>query len=316
MNEHTEDAPTVGWSASDIHVNKTWQVSAPPCVTRVCKRLIALCTEATGTDNMSPIIPEPLHRLVTEALSIVQSDLGFALIRGLPVEAPERQLSRFLLTLGRAIGQIMPQNPAGETVCEVRNRGGDVKVNRGYLSHVALPFHSDTADILGLLCVRPAAVGGDSALVSSLRVRARLAAERPDLLRTLEHGFQYAYPEGKGDVTEPIPVFSTVNGQVSCRYLRAFIEAAGNLTDLEREALDALDEIAMAPQMALRLRLGPGDLLLVNNYTVLHSRTDFEDCDDSSRARLLLRLWLNVPGFRSLNPLLALQARRFVAEAQ
>ena len=316
MRAHVKDAPAIGWAASDIQLNKAWHISVSPRVTDACKCLIAHGAETVGTKDLSHPIPKTLRQLLAEALNTVKSDLGFALIRGLPVEAPERQLSRFLLTLGRAIGQIMPQNPAGETVCEVRNRGGDTRFNRGYLSHVALPFHSDTADILSLLCVRPAAIGGESALVSSLRVRARLAVERPDLLRTLEHGFKYAFPEGKSAITELIPVFSTVDGQVSCRYLRAFIEAAGNLTDLEIEALDTLDAIASAPEMALHLRLVPGDLLLVNNYTVLHSRTDFEDTGDPAQARLLLRLWLNVPGFRSLSPLLAQQARRFVAEGQ
>ncbi|WP_373414845.1 TauD/TfdA family dioxygenase [Ensifer aridi] len=219
----------------------------------------------------------------------------------------------FLRSLGTGIGKTMPQNTREELVCEVRDQGGDTANNRGYQSRVALPFHSDTADVLGLLCVKSARLGGESALVSSLRIYETLAQDRPDLLEVLKTGFCYAYPDAQGRVTERIPVFGLQDGVVSCRYLRAFIEAAGSLSPSEVEALDAFDEIANAHGMAFNLQMQPGDLLLVNNYTVLHSRTAFEDHDDLDQRRLLLRLWLNISEFRPLPPLVAHQAERYAA---
>ena len=41
-----------------------------------------------------------------------------------------------------------------------------------------------------------------------------------------------------------------------------------------------------------RMRLQPGDMQLLNNHTMLHSRTSFEDHDAPDRKRLLYRLWL------------------------
>lgn len=50
----------------------------------------------------------------------------------------------------------------------------------------------------------------------------------------------------------------------------------------------------MAPNIRFEFMLEPGDILMMNNYTVLHARTPFEDWETPERQRLLLRLWLNL----------------------
>ena len=49
------------------------------------------------------------------------------------------------------------------------------------------------------------------------------------------------------------------------------------------------------------MRLEPGDLQFVNNYTVLHARTGYQDHAEPALRRHLLRLWLKVPGIRNLD---------------
>ena len=49
----------------------------------------------------------------------------------------------------------------------------------------------------------------------------------------------------------------------------------------------------------------PGDLQLLNNYTVLHWRTGFVDGADAAHRRLLYRFWVNVPGSRPIDPAMA-----------
>jgi hypothetical protein len=122
-----------------------------------------------------------------------------------------------------------------------------------------------------------------------------------------------------GDAAERprIPVFSDSGGRISCRYLRALIELAERryaipLSETERRALDRFDHITERSDLQLRLRLEPGDLLLVNNYSVLHARTAFDDAADEAHKRLLLRLWINVPHFRSVVPMLQRLSERFV----
>lgn len=267
--------------------------------------------EALDFVGTNPQLPISVADVIDRAIKTVKSDTGVALIRGLPVGGPPMRTKALLLALGRHVGTAIPQNQRGEILCEVRDTGPSAVGQRGYLSRVALPFHSDTADILALLCIRNAKWGGDNAIVSSLQIYENMRTDYPDLLSILQAGFSYAYPENGGAITAPIPVFSEVNGQVSCRYLRSFIEAAGTISPIQREALNTFDELATKSGMAIELKMQPGDLLLLNNYTVLHSRTDFEDHDDPAQTRLLCRLWLSIPKFRALHPLIAQQSSRF-----
>jgi hypothetical protein len=46
-------------------------------------------------------------------------------------------------------------------------------------------FHTDSGDIVSLLCLHPAASGGESKISSSWNVYNILAKERPDLIHTL-----------------------------------------------------------------------------------------------------------------------------------
>ena len=72
------------------------------------------------------------------------------------------------------------------------------------------------------------------------------------------------------------------------------------MSEVELEAMDVFDQIMHEPDMCIDMMMQPGDLQLVNNYTVMHSRTSFEDHDDLSLRRRKLWLWLKLPGAREL----------------
>ncbi len=95
------------------------------------------------------------------------------------------------------------------------------------------------------------------------------------------------------------------NGQGSCRDQRAGTaagqRAAGQpITATDIEALDLFDEIAKAPENRLAFYLERGDMVVLNNYTLLHSRTTFQDYPEPERRRHLVRLWIDRPGFRDV----------------
>ena len=50
------------------------------------------------------------------------------------------------------------------------------------------------------------------------------------------------------------------------------------------------------------MQFEPGDILFLNNYTALHTRTAFEDWPEPERRRVLWRLWLRIPDFRPATP--------------
>lgn len=50
------------------------------------------------------------------------------------------------------------------------------------------------------------------------------------------------------------------------------------------------------------MMLQPGDMQWVNNYTVMHSRTEYVDWPIPGQERHMLRLWLKLNGYRKLDP--------------
>jgi hypothetical protein len=62
------------------------------------------------------------------------------------------------------------------------------------------------------------------------------------------------------------------------------------LTPTQIEALRAVS--AVAKKNSLELDTEPGDLVFINNWAVLHSRSAYEDADGDATRRHLLRLWL------------------------
>ena len=131
-----------------------------------------------------------------------------------------------------------------------------------------------------------------------------ILAHHPEYLGPLYNGFYYIRREAalteRAVSDRPIPVFGEKDGVVSCRYIRNQINAGAvkrgvALTAVERAALDFLDEQTRRPDLRLDMDLQPGDIQLINNYTILHSRTEFVDGPEPHEKRHMLRLWLKFP---------------------
>jgi alpha-ketoglutarate-dependent taurine dioxygenase len=175
-------------------------------------------------------------------------------------------------------------------------------------------FHTDSCDIVGLLCLQEARRGGDSLLVSALALYNELQRTQPELaarlLRPMAHDRRGEVPAGQQPFFM-IPVLSWHAGQLSVFYQRQYVdsaqrfEAAPRLEPLDVQALDAFDALAEDPQLHLRMRLEPGDIQFVHNHVLLHDRTAFDDHPEPERRRHLLRLWLAAPGARELPPAFA-----------
>jgi hypothetical protein len=99
-------------------------------------------------------------------------------------------------------------------------------------------------------------------------------------------------------VTDNLPIYGYRDGYLSCRVIRERIDSAyrklgAPLMGLELEALDYIAELANSERVYLDMELLPGDMQYLNNYTILHARTAFEDGDTPEQKRHLLRLWLS-----------------------
>ncbi len=232
----------------------------------------------------------------------VENGTGFTVLGGLPVADWGPELSRAALALiGSYFGDITRQNREGEFILDVIDKSAPYDSQfRGYHSNAFLEFHNDGTNIVALMCMETAKEGGESLLVSATSLYNELASSRPDVLPVLMRGFHHsrrnqALP-GQAPVMEhATPVFSFINGVFHNCYSRISIDSSlaqgHNQTPEEREALDAVDEILARPDLVLNMEFRQGDIQLVNNFTLLHSRKAYLD-HSAERRRHLMRLWL------------------------
>ncbi len=240
---------------------------------------------------------------------------GFELITGFPSAdvGPETSAAAFA-ALGAQLGRARSQNADGDVLGHVRNVGADVSdpTVRIYQTNRRQTFHTDSTDVVGLMCLENALEGGESLLVSAGTIYNEMLDRAPDLAATL---FEPIATDRRGEVPEgaepyfTIPVLSWHDEALTVLYQRQYIESAQRfedaprLTDRQRAALDLFDEIANDASCHLRMQLRVGDMQFVHNHSLLHDRSAFVDKPGSPRH--LLRLWLSVPGDRELPPVFA-----------
>ena len=249
---------------------------------------------------------------LARAQDALETGYGIHLLRGLPVEdMPSDALRMMFWGLGLHLGTAVSQSPKGDFLGDVCDLGSDIDspTGRGYTSNAELNFHTDTADVSGLLFVQTAKTGGLSRFVSSLAIGNEIARSRPDLSAVLHQPFAWSW-QGQEPPGEPPyydqPVFGVAEGHFASRYIRHHIEnahiyyGAPALSAQQVEGLDLIDTLAGSPEFHLEMMLEPGDLVLVNNHVTYHARTQYRDHPEPDRKRHLLRLWLAVPNSRPL----------------
>jgi hypothetical protein len=245
----------------------------------------------------------PLSRLIPK-LAATEAALaqgrGFLMLRGLPAEKlPQDLLEVIYWGIGTHLGVGVSQSAAGDRLGHVFDRGTQDK-DRYYTRGGPLVFHMDPVDIVGLLCLRAAVSGGASRIVSAGRVHNVILEERPDLLQVLYRGFHHSRRgHGQSVASARVPVFGQGAYGIECYFLPATIHQATEeghpLSALEEEAMVFLENVANRPGVFLDMDFRPGDIQLLNNRTILHSRTDYVDSPEPDRKRHLLRLWLMMP---------------------
>jgi uncharacterized protein len=243
---------------------------------------------------------------------------GFAVLRGLPVDdLDDSDCGLLIRGLATYLGDVATQSRDGQLIRHVRATGralGDAAV-RGHETAERLYFHTDGADAAVLLCRREASSGGRSRLASAASVHNRLLEINPAMVDLLYRPFHFHMAGGHVPGLRPTfssPIFSVHRGLFSARYVRHTLLETTQVTGIPLtlhalEAFDALEEIA--GENCVEMDLRAGDLQIVNNHTVFHSRTAYTD--DTDRPRHLLRTWLTFPGYEGRRPGLVDEGLRF-----
>jgi alpha-ketoglutarate-dependent taurine dioxygenase len=248
---------------------------------------------------------------LTRAFEQVRSGCGFVVFKGLPREGLAfEQFAAVVWGLNTFFGFPLSQNAQGELLSEVIDASADEATPRMYRSAFELGLHTDVTGMLSLACWNPAKSGGETVLASGVTIHNEIVRRAPQLLEVLYRGFYYHRLGEQGPHQEPvtpyrIPVFAVRNGQVSVRSARAGFIAGHHeshipFSDREVAAIDLVDEIAREPGNSLTFSLQAGDMVVINNYVVMHARKAFEDYSEPARKRRLLRIWLDAKSLRSV----------------
>jgi alpha-ketoglutarate-dependent taurine dioxygenase len=244
------------------------------------------------------------------AYAEVRDGRGFVVVRGLPLERGLECFIEAVREVGRHFGEPLSQNAQGELIGHVIDASAEDPTPRMYRSNLELRPHNDITAMISLACWQKARTGGASVVVSAVTVHDEMRRRAPGLLAPLYRGYHYHRLGEQAPDEEPttpyrVPVFARRNGQLSCRYQRMGI-AAGHrdrgvpLTEEDVAAFNLFDEVARAPENRLSFFLERGDMIVINNYTVMHARTQFQNYPEPERQRRLIRLWLDREGFRDV----------------
>lgn len=320
-----EPAPPLGpiggpaaWRGPEMRHRRDWiDTLSPADIAEIDAALASAKARGLGADDLADDpanFPLPGFAARRDAALGVLAETGVFLLSGLP--APRYAAADLALVfrgIGCHLGVAISQNYKGERLGEVIDLSDRLESGRRYQAGGEFRMHCDPADIVGLMCVRAAKRGGESHVVSALAVHDAILHERPDLLAPLYAGYRLFRPKlDRGDApaltAAPVPIYARNAAGAMNVYCfpdpinQAVLREGIVLAAREREAFDFLDEVAHRPALRLEMDLAPGDMQFLNNRLVLHGRTDYQDHAELERRRLMLRLWLMVPGWPALDP--------------
>ena len=307
------------WKGPELDAKRDWIYEFTPAeIGELDAAIRAHFADGRAMGGISPAtfrLPTLAKKLAGGLLDDVTHGRGFVMLRGFPVARYSTAESAVAyLGIGSHFGSFRSQNAKGHLLGHVCDLGLDIKkpTTRYYQTNRELEYHTDSCDIVALLCLKTSKSGGESRLVSSVTLHDEMYRRRPDLWKLLFNPFP---TDRRGEVPPgmlpwfELPVFNWHAGELSTIFAGQYIRSAQanfpearRLTAAEHEALDYLDTLSNDPALNLTMEFRPGDMQFVHNHQILHSRTDFEDWPEPEKRRHLLRLWLAPRVARELPP--------------
>ncbi len=258
-------------------------------------------------------LPNPTYTLLLNEIqklkkTLLNDGFGFFVIDGNSFKKFSKEEIRQIYTLiSMMLGSLYFQNISNEKFVEIKNEGKSMKsggryhqTNEGGSYHTDSPQVKNVPDFIGLLCINPAKSGGSSKFVSVYTLHNILLKKHFDNLKILYSKF---YFDKRGEFYEnesPVifePILKYENDFLSMRYLRDYIDGGykimnKHLTPEQIESLNLLDKIIENNEIIVSYNLKSNDMVFFNNHRVIHGRTSFDDYEDKSLQRLLIRTWI------------------------
>ena len=290
----SETSPTV-WRAADFADSASWTVELSRAERGLLRELARASAERAADELLAPVVARVRHALVDGP--------GFTLVRGFPVdELSPRQSEVTYMEIGASLGTLVRQDRAGSLTTHIRDeRLPPDSGARRFQTNQRQDFHCDAADVVGLLCLRPAKSGGLSRIISSHAVYNDMLRRDPELTAQLLEPFPWSRHAGSGGgdtaYFELAPI-QLLEGVPRLSVIPWFIRqsqrdpAVPRLSAAQLAALDLIEDVMRNPDLQVVIDFAAGDMQFLNNATVLHARDAYIDDDDPAFRRHLVRLWL------------------------
>jgi hypothetical protein len=300
--------PAAEWRAAEVADPESWTLRLSPEDQEELARALATAKAKSrdplelGQDDF------PLDGLAAKLEGVVDVLLdgrGFARIATLDTDRfGDEDLTLLYWGIGLHLGQPWAQNKHGHVLGDVTDQGktiDDPTVRGNELGGIALDYHTDGSDLVGLLCLRTARSGGLSCVANAVAIHNQLVREHPELAAALYEPMPY---DARGEQAKgtnafyAIPAFTEHADRLFVRFIPQYILASQRHTDAPRLSPEARTAIALVSEMAndadfnVYMDLQPGEMQFINNYHVLHGRTAYEDDVAHGYKRHLKRLWL------------------------
>jgi Taurine catabolism dioxygenase TauD, TfdA family len=307
---------TLAWTGETIK-ERDWLLSIPSEVVKEVRAMLVKMRD----DPLPVLLQEPsLYQLndskafFTHIKDILDNGVGFVLLDRIPIEEmTEDEAKAVYWVLSKLFGRPVAQKWNGAMMMDVRDTGKKPTPGSGVRlsqTNVDLAYHSDNAhndapaEYVGLLALRGAKEGGLSRIMSFYTVHNYLRKNHPEKLKRLYKPFFWDRmrehrPEDSELYNAPIFSFdgSVLNARLGVHQIRnAYALVDGGMDKETEEALAALDEAFSQEKDAVMMMMQPGQIQFLNNKTIGHSRTEFDDYDEPERKRLLVRMWLRNQG--------------------
>ena len=319
MIDHTIEGASA-WKRADIRAEDYRARLDGPCLDEIRRVVDDIRAHPLPTILRSPADFDMTncHAAMAEVRRILKEGVRFAVVDRLPVEEMSKtEAETIYWLLSSMVCRPVAQKLDGTMIYDVHDTGRQALPGSGVRpdkTNIEIRFHIDNAynttppEIVGLLCLRTAKSGGVSRVLSFHSAHNALLTRHRELLPRLYQPFRFDR-QREFFPGEPETFFAPVfehggDGELKARFSVHQINSgyAMKREPVDNEgaaALAAMLEVFEEPDISIDFEFQPGEIQFVDNRTLGHSRTEFEDWPEPERRRHLVRLWLRDHGRRA-----------------
>jgi hypothetical protein len=292
-----------GWLGKDHEKEDFCRDLSPAHVATILRLVSRIAAKSVDVEDVTladfsePDLDAFLYDLVRELMD----GEGLIFLRGLPAaDLSEQELRLIYWGIGLHFGKPLVQSFQGDRLGEIKVNPSNIQ--RPYQNNTKLPLHCALMDFFSMMGVRKAKVGGGNIFGSSLAVWDVMEREYPEHFLILKSNLRWGFPKAEPYASIGVPVFGEAGGVRSILYPRDTNDPPPGLPPEQLEAFRCFTEITERDDVRLHADLEPGEMVFINNFEVMHARTQFVDWEDPARKRLLYRLWLEADPSRPRVP--------------